>query len=188
MEKEKVVKATLSPKAKGKAKKQEEDLTVSLDAQRRLAEILNDSPRLVSLNGTEWEVRALRMGTQWLIAKIVADMAKEEESKTFGDIIKQFSINIPAILDVLTLCLLNDKAKIFEGGNPNKGYSKLYHATRNTLEWDCEVSEFGNLLFECLQLMDVDFFLRSRDILEIFKKSALEKKRTRIAAQRSSKA
>ena len=97
MEKEKVVKATLSPKAKGKAKKQEEDLTVSLDAQRRLAEILNDSPRLVSLNGTEWEVRALRMGTQWLIAKIVADMAKEEESKTFGDIIKQFSINIPAI-------------------------------------------------------------------------------------------
>lgn len=184
MEKEKIVKASVSEKAKGRAKKREESMEVSLDAQQRLAEILNDSPRLVSLKGTEWEVRALRMGTQWLIAKIVADMAKEEESKTFGDIIRQFSINIPAILDVLTLCLLNDKVKIFEGGNPNKGYSKLYVATRNTLEWECEVSEFGNLLFECLQLMDVDFFLQSRDILEIFKKSALEKKRMRIAGQK----
>ena len=184
MEKEKVVKATLSPKAKGKAKKQEEDLTVSLDAQRRLAEILNDSPRLVSLNGTEWEVRALRMGTQWLIAKIVADMVKEEESKTFGDVIKQFSINIPAILDVLTLCLLNDKAKIFKDGKQEYGYSELYHATRDTLEWDCDVTDFGNILLECLQLMSVDFFLQSRDILEIFKKSVLEKKRTRIAGQK----
>ena len=36
---------------------------VALDAQERLAEILSDSPRLVSLNGTEWEVKALRMGT-----------------------------------------------------------------------------------------------------------------------------
>ena len=108
----------------------------------------------------------------------------KDEAKTFGDIMRQFSVNIPAILDVLTLCLLNDKAKIFEGGNPNKGYSKLYHATRNTLEWDCDVSEFGNILLECLQLMNVDFFLQSRDILEIFKKSVLEKKRTRIAEQK----
>ena len=87
----------------------------SLESQCRLAEILNDSPRLVSLNGTEWEVRALRMGTQWLIAQRAADVLREE-SKTFGDIIRQFSLNIPAILDVLTLCLLNDRFKIFKDG------------------------------------------------------------------------
>ena len=181
MSEEKIIKVEKSDRAYKKSKPALDQ--PSLDSQARLAEILNDSPRLVSLNGTEWEVRTLRMGTQWLISKVVSDMAKEE-AKTFGDIIRQFSVNIPAILDVLTLCLLNDKAKIFEGGNPNKGYSKLYRATRNTLEWDCDVSEFGNILLECLQLMNVDFFLQSKDILEIFKKSVLEKKRTRIAGQK----
>ena len=181
MSEEKIIKVEKSDRAYKKSKPALDQ--PSLDSQARLAEILNDSPRLVSLNGTEWEVRTLRMGTQWLISKVVSDMAKEE-AKTFGDIIRQFSVNIPAILDVLTLCLLNDKAKIFESGNPNKGYSKLYRATRNTLEWDCDVSEFGNILLECLQLMNVDFFLQSRDILEIFKKSVLEKKRTRIAEQK----
>lgn len=155
----------------------------SLESQCRLAEILNDSPRLVSLNGTEWEVRALRMGTQWLIAQRAADVLREE-SKTFGDIIRQFSLNIPAILDVLTLCLLNDRFKIFKDGKQENGYSELYYATRRTLEWDCDVAEFGNILLECLQLLSVDFFLQSKDILEIFRMRALEKKRMRIAGQK----
>ena len=180
MNKEKVIKAARSEKAYKESKPTLDQ--PSLDSQARLAEILNDSPRLVSLNGTEWEVRTLRMGTQWLISKVVSDMIKDE-AKTFGDIMRQFSVNIPAILDVLTLCLLNDKAKIFKDGKQEYGYSELYHATRDTLEWDCDVTDFGNILLECLQLMSVDFFLQSRDILEIFKKSVL-KKRTRIAGQK----
>ena len=181
MSEEKIIKVEKSDRAYGKSKPALDQ--PSLDSQARLAEILNDSPRLVSLNGTEWEIRTLRMGTQWLISKVVSDMIKDE-AKTFGDIMRQFSVNIPAILDVLTLCLLNDKAKIFKDGKQEYGYSELYHATRDTLEWDCDVTDFGNILLECLQLMSVDFFLQSRDILEIFKKSVLEKKRTRIAGQK----
>ena len=179
MEKGKVIKAV----RRESAERAKEAPKVSIDSQARLAEILNDSPRLVSLRGTEWEVRSLRMGTQWMIAKIAADMAREE-SKTFGDIIRQFSLNIPAILDVLTLCLLNDKAKIFEDGDPANGYSKLYKATRSTLEWDCDVSEFGDILLECLQMLSVDFFLRSKDMLEIFRASVLEKRRERTPGRR----
>ena len=181
MSEEKIIKVEKSDRAYRKSKATLDQ--PSLDSQARLAEILNDSPRLFSLNGTEWEVRTLRMGTQWLISKVVSDMIKDE-AKTFGDIMRQFSVNIPAILDVLTLCLLNDKAKIFKDGKQEYGYSELYHATRDTLEWDCDVTDFGNILLECLQLMSVDFFLQSRDILEIFKKSVLEKKRTRIAGQK----
>ena len=181
MSEEKIIKVEKSDREYRKSKATLDQ--PSLDSQARLAEILNDSPRLVSLNGTEWEVRTLRMGTQWLISKVVSDMIKDE-AKTFGDIMRQFSVNIPAILDVLTLCLLNDKAKIFKDGKQEYGYSELYHATRDTLEWDCDVTDFGNILLECLQLMSVDFFLQSRDILEIFKKSVLEKKRTRIAGQK----
>ena len=62
-----------------------ENREASIDAQELLVEILNDSPHLVSLNGTEWEVRSLRFGTQYLIAeevvKISDDLSPTEERK-----------------------------------------------------------------------------------------------------------
>lgn len=122
-EERKVVKGTGEAKRKV-AKKQEEktETPVSIEAQERLAEILSDSPRLVSLNGTEWEVRALRMGTQYLIAKKAIEINKAQNA-TMGDIIKQFAVNIPAVIDVLALALLNDKDKIYENGNESQGFS-----------------------------------------------------------------
>ena len=52
------VKVAECNKKQEKARLQEERARVasevSLESQERLAEILNDSPRLVSLNGTEW--------------------------------------------------------------------------------------------------------------------------------------
>lgn len=150
---------------------------VPLDAQERLAEILTDSPRLVSLNGTEWEVRALRMGTQYLIAQEVIKINKVENAN-FGDIVKQFAINMPSVLKVLTLALLNDKNKIFKNGNETEGYSELYEATYNTLAWECEVSEFGNILLETLQLLDVGFFMESCRIVEMFKVATTARRTT----------
>ena len=150
---------------------------VSLEAQERLAEILTDSPRLVSLNGTEWEIKALRMGTQYLIAQEVIKINKVENA-TYGDVVKQFAINMPSVLKVLTLALLNDKNKIFKNGNENEGFSELYEATYNTLAWECEVSEFGNILLETLQLLDTSFFLESCRIVEMFKVATTARRTT----------
>lgn len=161
-------------------KTKEEVSQVSLDSQERLAEILNDSPRLVSLNGTEWEIRALRMGTQWLISKKCIEVAKAENA-TFGDIVKQFATNIPAIVDVLVLALLNDKKKIYKDGNENSGYSELYKATYNTLMWDCRVEQFGDIFLSVLQMLDVSFFMESHRILEIFRESTMARKNQSLA-------
>ena len=170
----KIIKADKDVKVE--SKKKNEVPQVTLDSQERLAEILTDSPRLVSLNGTEWEIRALRMGTQWLIAKKCIEINKAENS-TFGDVIKQFAVNIPAVLDVLTLALLNDKDKLFKDGNERNGYSDLYYATRNTLEWECDVTQFGNLLFEVLSMLSVDFFFNALTVLDTFRASVTERKR-----------
>lgn len=148
---------------------------VSLESQERLAEIMNDSPRLISLNGTEWEIKALRMGVQWLISKKCIEVAKAQ-SATFGDIIKQFSANIPAIIDVLTLALLNDKKKIYKDGDENNGFSDLYRATYNTLMWECKVEQFGDIFLSVLQMLDVSFFMESHRILEIFRESTMARK------------
>lgn len=149
--------------------------TVSLAAQERLAEILNDSPRLVSLNGTEWEIRALRMGSQWLICQEAIKICKANE-QTFGDIMRQFAVNIPSVIKVLVIALLNDKDKIYKDGVESNGLSDLFKATYDTLMWECNTSQFGNILLEVLQLVDVDFFEASHRILEIFRETTMTRK------------
>lgn len=175
------VKVAECNKKQEKARLQEERARVasevSLESQERLAEILNDSPRLVSLNGTEWGIRALRMGTQYLIAQEVIKINKTE-SATFGDIVKQFAVNIPSVLKILTFALLNDKNKIFKNGDENEGFSELYEATYNTLAWECEVSEFGNILLETLQLLDISFFTQATHIVEMFKTATTARRTT----------
>ena len=175
------VKVAECNKKQEKARLQEErarvSSEVSLESQERLAEIPNDSPRLVSLNGTEWEIRALRMGTQYLIAQEVIKINKVENAN-FGDIVKQFAVNIPSVLKILTFALLNDKNKIFKDGNENEGFSELYEATYNTLAWECEVSEFGNILLETLQLLDVSFFTQATHIVEMFKTATTARRTT----------
>lgn len=157
--------------------KSKEIKDASLEAQERLAEILNDSPRLVSLNGTEWEIRALRMGTQYLIAQEVIKINKVENAN-FGDIVNQFAVNVPSVLKILTLALLNDKNKIFKGGVESAGFSELYEATYNTLQWECNVREFGPILLETLQLIDTGFFMDSCRIVEMFRVATTARRTT----------
>lgn len=175
----KVIKAVNSKKQE--IEKAREVTEVSLEAQERLVEILTDSPRIVSLNGSEWAIKALRMGTQYLIAKKVIEI-KRAEDNTFGDIIQQFAVNIPAVIEVITLALLNDKNKIFKNGVDGGEYSELYEATYQTLMWECKVEDFGNLLLEILQLIDTNFFMESCRILEMFKMSTTA--RTKITEQK----
>lgn len=159
-------------------RKRKEVPDVSLDDQLRLAEILNDSPRIASLAGTQWEVHALKAGTQYLIAQRVLEIQKSENG-SFGDVLKHFAKSIPAVLDVVTLCLLNDKKKIYEDGNPSNGFSQLFKETRDTIEWECDYTQFGQLLIEILQMLDVSFFLESLGMLDIFRQMTTKKKRNR---------
>lgn len=152
---------------------------VSLEAQEQLVEILNDSPHLVSLVGTEWEVRSLRFGTQYLIAQEVIKIDKLNGSN-FGDIIKQFSVDIPAVVKVIVLCLLNDKKRIYKAGIESNGLSDEYYALYDTIMWECKVEEFGNLLLECLQMLDVSAFFQALDIVQIFRAGVTAKKTTKM--------
>jgi hypothetical protein len=155
---------------------------VSIDAQEKLVEILNDSPHLVALNGTEYEVRALRMGTQYLIAQEVIKINKVENAN-FGDIVKQFSINIPSVVKVIVLCLLNDKKRIYQDGLEYKGFSEEYNALYETIMWEGNISTYGMLLLECLQMLDVSVFMEVLDILSVFK-TTITMKREKIREQK----
>lgn len=135
-----------------------------LDAMIRLAEIMNDSEKTIVLGGKEYKIKALRAGTQWLVAQEACKIAKAGES--FTDIIKQFAVNIPAVVRVLCLIILNDKEKI-EG----KEYQDLW----DTIMWEVPRKEWIGVLVECLQMLDLESFFVTIGAIENFRQMTMTK-------------
>lgn len=159
-------------------KKRKEVNEVSVDDQIRLAEILNDTPRLASLGGTQWEVRALRMGTQYLIAGKILEITKAEDSSA-GDLLRHFFLSLDAVCEVVAYCLLNDKNRLYKEGNEANGFSELFYATKDTLLWDCDPKEFMPLLVDVFEMLDISFFFDSLNTLDMFRQMITAKKRMR---------
>ena len=158
---------------------QDKELLVSEESQNRLAAILADSPTIEKLVGTEWEMRPLRFGTQYLIVEEVCKI-NEAESATYGDVLKAMLAQIPATCRVLTMALLNDRNKIYQNGDPNQGLSKLFKQTYNTILWEADRADLAKIMLDCLQMVDVSFFMEALGMLQIFRASVTEKKRMRI--------
>lgn len=137
-----------------------------LDAQMRLAEILTDSARDITLGGKTYKIRALRPGTQWLIAQESCKIAKSEEGN-FTDLITKFASNIPAVVRCITLAILNDKAKI---------ESDEYQAMYDTIMWETKQHEWIGVLVEVLQMLDLGFFFRCTETIEMIRSTTLTKK------------
>lgn len=156
---------------------------VSLEAQEQLVEILNDSPHLVSLNGTDWEVRTLRFGTQYLIAQEVIKINKVEHAN-YGDIVRQFAQDIPSMVRILAFCLLNDKHRIYKKGIETLGFSDEFYALCETIRWEGNIQSYAHLLLECLQLLDISAFFQALDIVQVFRAGVTSKKTTKMDAQK----
>lgn len=162
-------------KSTNKAKKQAQEITnevvpnspLSDAAMERLAQIMNDSPTIVKLQGTEWEIKALKPGAQWMIAEEACKIVKKE-NLAMGDVIKEFATNIPSVARVITIALLNDKDRI-----KSDEYQQVY----DQLLWgDYDIKDWVTLLIEILNLLDVDFFFASTNVIATVRKQALTRK------------
>lgn len=139
---------------------------VSDEAMERLAQLMNDSPTLMKLHGTEWEIRSLKVGTQWMIAEEACKIIKQEKMSA-GDVIKEMSKNVPVACRILTLALLNDKERI------ETDYQRVY----DTLMWgDYDFGEWLALFSEILNLLDINFFFGSIAVIETIRTNALNRK------------
>lgn len=147
-----------------------------MEAMERLAKIMNDSPSVVKMADTEFAIKALRPGTQWLIAEEACNIVRNE-NMTMGDIIKQFSVNVPSIVKVLTLAILNDKDHIFADYKARK-FSDEYEAMYDTIMWQTKPNDWIPLLAEVLQMLDISFFLASTNAVMMIREMTLARKKT----------
>lgn len=136
-----------------------------LAAQLRLAEIMNDSARTIKLGEREFQIKALRAGTQWMVAQEACKIAKANDE--FGDVIKRFAENIPLVARVLTLVILNDKDKI-----NGKEYQDLY----DYIMWETPRHEWISVLVECLQMLDLESFFLITGATDNFRTMTMTKK------------
>lgn len=142
---------------------------VTDDAMARLAQLMNDSPTMMKLHGTEWEIHALKPGTQWLIAEETCKIV-DRENMAMGDVLKQFAVNLPSVCRTLTLALLNDKRRI---------NSDEYQQVYETLMWgEYDMKDWAVLLAEILNLVDVDFFFASTNVVKTLRRNTLDRKIT----------
>lgn len=135
------------------------------EAMEKLVRVMTDAPTIVKLADIGWDVTALKPAVQWEIAKAACDVRREANA-TFGDVLKGLSANLPNIVRIVTLALLNDKKRIEEE------YDRVY----DTLMWESNPSEWATLLYEVLQLIDVGFFFQITDVVETFRQIVLQKK------------
>ena len=142
---------------------------VSIEAQKQLVKLMNDEPTLLKLKGTEWEIHALKPGTQWLICKEAVDIVKKEKM-TMGDVLKAFSSNMEKVVRVITLALLNDKKKI---------YGEEYKTVYDLLMWsDIDMTDWAKILFEIISMVNVGFFFQITDAIQTIRLMSLERKMT----------
>lgn len=148
---------------------------VSDESMERLARIMNDSPSLVKLHGTEWCIKGLKPGVQWLIAEQACQVVKGEKL-SMGDVIKEFAVNLPAVVHVITLALLNDKEHIFSDYEKRE-LSEEYHQVYDMLMWgEYDMKDWALLLGEILNLISTDFFFESTNVIQTVREMTLTRK------------
>lgn len=148
---------------------------ISDESMERLASIMNDSPSIVKLHGTEWRIKGLKPGVQWLIAEQACQIVKGEKL-SMGDVIKEFSVNLPAVAHVITLALLNDRDRIFSDYE-KKELSNDYHKVFDLLMWrDYDIKDWALLLGEILNLISTDFFFESTNVIQTVREMTLTRK------------
>lgn len=138
---------------------------LSDESMMKLAKVMTNAPTLVKLANAGWEVRALKPAVQWEIAKVACEIHQVEHA-SYGDVLTEFAKNLPAVVRVITLALLNDKKRIEEE----------YDTVFDMLMWESNPREWANLLLEILNLHDIGFFLQITQVTEIFRQTTLQKR------------
>lgn len=157
-------------------KKKEEIKELPLSAMEKLAKVMNDTPTVVKMSKTEFPITALKPGTQWLIAEESCKILKAEKGN-FADVIKQFSVNIPSVVRVITLAILNDKDRIFSNYK-NREYSEEYTSIYETIMWETKQENWIGLVVEIINMLSMDYFFQVTNAIAIIREMALGRKMT----------
>ena len=145
-----------------------------LDAMLRLAEIMNDSPTQMEIGGKTYNITALKMGTQILIAEEPCKIQKHQEGNLV-DIFNQFAHSLPAIVRCLAFAILNDKDKIYKN-YASKTFSDEFYALCEKIEWESDKGQWMKVLAEVIRKIDVSFSMTITEQMSMLRDMTMKKR------------
>ena len=81
-----------------------------LGYEKKLSDVMLDRGRIVTIAGREYEIKALKMYTRWLISECINEMEMSEKD-TINMLENMFS-DIPLLAKMITYAILRDKEAI----------------------------------------------------------------------------
>lgn len=140
----------------------------------RLAEVLNDTPTRIEIGGKTYNITALKMGTQILIAEETCKIQKSQEGNLV-DMFNQFARSLPAVIRCLAFAVLNDKDKIYKDYAARE-FSDEFYSMCERIEWESDKGKWMEVLAEVVRKIDVAFFLSISDQMKILRDLTMKKK------------
>lgn len=154
---------------------EEKDNKISeLDAMLRLAEIMNDSPTPFEIGGKTYNITALKMGTQVLIAEETCKIQKHQEGNLV-DMFNQFARSLPAVVRCLAFAVLNDKDKIYKN-YAAKEFSDEFNSLCERIEWESDKRQWMDVLSKVINKIDVAFFLNISEQMKILRDTTMRRR------------
>lgn len=151
-----------------------------LQAQELLAQVLNNTPIPIEIDGTTYQITSLKLGVQNLIAEESCKIQKAQDGNML-DLYKQFAQSIPAVIKCLCYAILNDKDRIFKN-YAKREHSDEYQALYESLEWCSDRSTWMEILVQIMNRIDLNFFYYAVTTLTTLREQSLTT-RKKITAQ-----
>lgn len=140
----------------------------------RLAEIMNDSPTPFEIGGKTYNITALKMGTQVLIAEETCKIQKHQEGNLV-DMFNQFARSLPAVVRCLAFAVLNDKDKIYKN-YATKEFSDEFNSLCERIEWESDKRQWMDVLSKVINKIDVAFFLNISEQMKILRDTTMRRR------------
>ena len=153
---------------------EKENKISELDAMLRLAEIMNDSPTPFEIGGKTYNITALKMGTQVLIAEETCKIQKHQEGNMV-DVFKSFANSIPAVIRCIAFAILNDKDKIYQDYSKRE-FSEEFYATCEKIEWESDRQQWMSILVEIIRKIDISFSFTITEQMSMIRDLTMKKR------------
>lgn len=145
-----------------------------LDAMMRLSEVINDTPTIVEIGGKKYNITALKIGTQILIAEETSKVQKHQEGNMV-DVFKSFANSIPAVIRCIAFAILNDKDKIYKDYSKRE-FSEEFYATCEKIEWESDRQQWMAILVEIIRKIDISFSFTITEQMSMIRDLTMKKR------------
>ena len=140
----------------------------------RLSEVINDTPTIVEIGGKKYNITALKIGTQILIAEETSKVQKHQEGNMV-DVFKSFANSIPAVIRCIAFAIVNDKDKIYKDYSKRE-FSEEFYATCEKIEWESDRQQWMSILVEIIRKIDISFSFTITEQMSMIRDLTMKKR------------